>query len=71
VNNTPEDPDRQRRRMAEFLVHQEFPLTLATGFVVRSGERRGQLRQFLAKGGLDEAYVDVRPSWYYGYERRR
>ncbi|MCA1673204.1 MAG: DUF4433 domain-containing protein [Actinobacteria bacterium] len=34
-HNIPEDPDRQRRRMAELLVNQEFPVELVTGIATR------------------------------------
>ncbi|GAB2964107.1 toxin-antitoxin system toxin DarT [Micromonospora polyrhachis] len=65
--NLPDDRDRVRRRMAEFLVHREFPLDLVTGYVVRTPSRKEELRQVLRSAGAPRAYVDVRPSWYYGY----
>ncbi|MFY1700611.1 type II toxin-antitoxin system toxin DNA ADP-ribosyl transferase DarT [Micromonospora sp. WMMA1923] len=68
-NNVPEDPDRVRRRMAELLVHKDFPLELVAGYVVRTATRARQLRQLLRAAGIISAYVDVRPDWYYGYSR--
>ncbi|MET8122961.1 DUF4433 domain-containing protein [Micromonospora sp. NPDC005291] len=67
--NLPEDPDRVRRRMAELLVHREFPLDLLAGYVVRTPARQEQLRQVLRDAGIIDAYVDVRPNWYYGFRR--
>ncbi|SDY69286.1 protein of unknown function [Micromonospora pattaloongensis] len=68
--STDEDPDRKRRRMAEFLVHREFPLEIVAGYVVRTRERRHELQQVLTAAGTNDVYVDVRPDWYYGYRRR-
>ncbi|MFF5171559.1 DUF4433 domain-containing protein [Micromonospora sp. NPDC000089] len=67
--NLPEDGDRVRRRMAEFLVHREFPVNLVLGYVVRTPARATQLRQVLRAAGIIDAYVDVRQHWYYGYQR--
>ncbi|MFI5835007.1 DUF4433 domain-containing protein [Micromonospora sp. NPDC051300] len=67
--DTSEDPDRRRRRLAEFLVHREFPLRLIAGYAVRTAARREQLTQVLHAAGIIDAYVGVRPDWYYGYER--
>ncbi|MER7166182.1 DUF4433 domain-containing protein [Micromonospora sp. NPDC000207] len=67
--NVPADTDRTRRRMAEFLVHREFPVHLVTGYVVRTAAREAQLRQVLGAAGIIDAYVVVRPTWYYGYTR--
>ncbi|MET7877815.1 type II toxin-antitoxin system toxin DNA ADP-ribosyl transferase DarT [Micromonospora profundi] len=67
--NLPEDPDRVRRRMAELLVHREFPLDLLAGYVVRTPARQQQLRRVLRDAGIIDAYVDVRPDWYYGFLR--
>lgn len=65
--NTPEDGDRMRRRMAEFLVHGRFPLKLVAGYVVRTPARRVRLVRMLEAAGSHGVYVDVRPEWYYGY----
>jgi hypothetical protein len=70
-NDTPEDPDRMRRRMAEFLVYRHCPLSVMLGYVVRTEERRDQLLGALSDAGVAGAYVDVRPTWYYGDTRRR
>ncbi|OZV82992.1 hypothetical protein CA850_05650 [Micromonospora echinospora] len=68
--NTPDDQDRMRRRMAELLVHREFPLDLILGYAVRTQAREEQLRQVLRDAGIINAYVGVRPDWYYGFGRR-
>ncbi|MBM7079425.1 type II toxin-antitoxin system toxin DNA ADP-ribosyl transferase DarT [Micromonospora humida] len=68
--NTDEDPDRRRRRMAELLVHREFPLELVAGYAVRTTARETQLRRLLRSAGIINPYVAVRPDWYYGYTRR-
>jgi ssDNA thymidine ADP-ribosyltransferase, DarT len=68
-NNTPEDPDRQRRRMAEFLVHRELPLPLVRRVVAYSDSYADRARLALAGHDLSNR-VFVRPDWYYGYERR-
>ncbi|MEW2381456.1 DUF4433 domain-containing protein [Micromonospora sp. NPDC047707] len=67
--NLPDDPDRIRRRMAEFLVHREFQLDLLLGYAVRTSQRETQLRRVLQTAGIIDAYVRVRPDWYYGYRR--
>jgi hypothetical protein len=68
-NNVPEDPDRMRRRMAEFLVHQKFPLEAVAGFAVRSGERADEVAALLGAHGDASRYVGVRAEWYYGFGR--
>lgn len=61
--NTPEDGDRRRRRMAEFLVHEEVPIGLFTEIGVKT---------MPVKSALDDAFADVWPipvrvrsSWYF------
>jgi hypothetical protein len=68
--DTPEDQDRMRRRMAELLVHREFPLDLVVGYAVRTPAREMQLRHVLRSAGIINAYVVVRQDWYYGFTRR-
>ena len=58
--NTQEDPDRRRRRMAEFLVYEAVPLELFKEVGVR--DARGAA--LVAEQGL-ETTVRVRESWYF------
>lgn len=68
-NNTAEDPDRQRRRQAEFLVHHELPLTLIHWVGVQSDRYRSQVGKLLVDHALGQRII-VRPGWYYGFGRR-
>jgi hypothetical protein len=68
-NSTPDDPDRERRRMAELLVHREAPLTVFHEVGVYSEEHAGPARDALGSHPLAQRVV-VRRDWYYGYERR-
>lgn len=63
------DPDRERRRMAELLVHRRLPLSAVAGFATRTEERARQVRTLLAAAGRPGDYVSVRAGWYYGIGR--
>lgn len=62
-NDTSQEPDRARRRQAEFLVHQGFPWALVTEIGVIDEDRRQEVRGILGAGG--SAAVVVRRNWYY------
>jgi len=68
-HNTPDDPDRQRRRMAEFLVAERTPLSIFRWVATYDDTYASRDRDALA-GHPTQARVLVRPSWYYGYTRR-
>jgi hypothetical protein len=68
-NNTADDPDRQRRRMAEFLVYDRLPISLIRWIGTSSEGLASQVRIQLRDHPL-AGRVIVRPHWYYGYERR-
>lgn len=68
-NNRPEDPDRQRRRMAEFLVYRGVPLPMITLVAAYDASYAARIGAMLTGHALAEQLV-VRPSWYYGYGRR-
>lgn len=63
-SNTPDDGERQERRMAEFLVHSEVPLDLLAGAAVQSDDRKARLEQSFEQAGCGLRVV-VRPGWYY------
>ncbi|WP_431782602.1 type II toxin-antitoxin system toxin DNA ADP-ribosyl transferase DarT [Streptomyces chumphonensis] len=63
-NNTGDDPDRMRRRMAEFLVHERVPVSAFAELAVRTPARAREVRRLLPHG-LRRLPVAVRPSWYY------
>lgn len=62
--NTADDPDRKRRRGAEFLVHQRFPLECLSEVVVRRDTMKKQVNALLAAHRV-ALPVLVRPGWYF------
>ena len=62
--DTPDDPERMERRMAEFLVHGQVPLELLTGVAVRSDDRRAMVERMFVTSGCGLQVV-VRPDWYF------
>jgi hypothetical protein len=62
--NTPDDGERMERRMAEFLVRTEVPLSLLLGVAVRSDARKTTVEQMFDEVGLGLKVV-LRPDWYY------
>lgn len=62
--NTAEDPDRMRRRMAEFLVYERLETQHLTEIAVRAPDIRRRVEAQLTK--LEATLpVVVRPGWYY------
>lgn len=45
--DTEEDPDRKRRRQAEFLVHKKVPIELFTGFAVINQKAKDKVEELL------------------------
>jgi ssDNA thymidine ADP-ribosyltransferase, DarT len=63
-NNTPEDPDRRERRMAECLVHDRVPFEAFVGIVTRNTATRDRvMRDLEAQGEMME--VVNRSGWYF------
>ncbi len=62
--DTAEDGDRMRRRMAEFLVHEELPLSLLVGIGTYNDEIGQEVRrQFEEHGRV--THVATKRDWYY------
>lgn len=68
-NSTSEDPDRERRQMAELLVHRQAPLTLFHQVGAYNQDYAAHAHRVLGDHPLAQRVV-VRRDWYYGYERR-
>jgi hypothetical protein len=62
-NNTEADPDRMRRRMAEFLVHDQLPLELVSEIGVHDAKVGAWLRE--AIGDQWSVPITVHRDWYY------
>ena len=63
-NNTDEEPDRQERRMAEFLVHGHVPWSAFIGVAARADDKCRQAEHALSSVGR-EIPVRPRPGWYF------
>jgi len=63
-NNTADDPDRMRRRMAEFLVHERLPVSHLTHVVVRNSGMKANVEAILTEYQT-QIRVLVRPGWYF------
>ena len=63
-NNTAEDPDRQRRRQAEFLVHDHVPLSAVIGIATKTAAMATNVEEILTSC---ECAMVVKPrgEWYY------
>lgn len=61
--DTEEDPDRKRRRQAEFLVHEAVPINVLLGFAVKDEEIQRKVEEVIDKYNIDKP-VAVR-YWYY------
>jgi len=58
------DPDRKRRRQAEFLVRDFVPWSLIEGIAVRSGEMVQRVESCIC-GIVERPAVGVKRDWYY------
>jgi len=64
--DTLQDGDRQRRKQAEFLVHQSMPWDLVREVVVRTNAIEQRVRHELSRyPQLHRPPVFVQPGWYY------
>lgn len=62
-NNTPDEPDRMERRMAECLVYQAVPWSAFTALHVRTSSRKGQVLTLV--GEEYGPQVEVSPWMYF------
>jgi hypothetical protein len=63
-NDTDEDPDRKRRRQAEFLAWERVPLPMIMAVAGRTDSVRLALQEIVTDHSLDIRCLK-RPSWYY------
>lgn len=64
--DTADDPDRQRRKQAEFLVHKSCPWELMHEIGVIDEVRKRQVEELLAKhGSAHKPVVAIHRDWYY------
>lgn len=63
-HDTPEAPDRKRRRQAEFLVHRRVPWSMIHEIGVLNAEAERQVH-FALDGAAHRPVVAVRREWYY------
>lgn len=63
---TEEDPDKSRRRQAEFLIHGTFPWDAIEFLAVKNPEMKRRLEQYLVEQWPDRVKsVKVEPDWYF------
>jgi hypothetical protein len=64
-NDTPDDPDRMRRKQAEFLLHQFCPFELVSEIGVLTEEAKERVEAILKQARTHRPVVRLRPEWYY------
>lgn len=62
--DTDEDPDRKRRRQAEFLIHERLPINLIRGIGVMNHQVKEEAEVLIKNVGL-KIPVAVKADWYY------
>lgn len=62
--NTDQDPDRKRRKQAEFLVHQFFPWDLVESIAAKDAASVHNISRLLT-GCTHRPSVFTKPDWYY------
>lgn len=63
-NNTDLDPDRKRRKQAEFLVYESLPLECLEGIAVYNEDILNYVNDVLAKHNK-QLYTNIKKDWYY------
>ncbi len=64
--DTPEDPDRQRKKQAEFLIYQFCDWSLINEIGVLDDARRRQVQEIFDRSSSDlHRDINIRPEWYY------
>lgn len=66
--DTEDDPDRERRRQAELLVHERVPWTAVEEIGVMDAAVKTRVEEILS-GSAHLPPVTVRPGWYYPEDR--
>ncbi len=64
--DTPEDPDRGRRKQAELLVHELVPWNALVGLAAIDDEMVAEVAKRLGALGLEPPHLKAMPRWYYG-----
>lgn len=63
-NDTEEDPDRKRKKQAEFLIHNKLPISMIRAIVVYNESAKSIVSAQLAANSI-ECTVVVKPNYYY------
>ena len=63
-NDTEDDPDRKRKKQAEFLIHNEVPISMISAIVVFNENAKTNILTKIAENNI-ECNVIVKPSLYY------
>lgn len=62
--DTEDDPDRKRRRQAEFLVHKHVPLDSFLEFAVKDNKMKQTVAEIIHKYNCAKP-IGVRSHWYF------
>lgn len=62
--DTDEDPDRKRRRQAEFLVYKKLPWDMIEMIALINNEVKAQVEEIILNAHQKHP-IKVKPNWYY------